>query len=151
RGDRSRARHRARAAHQRRAHARSPGPRGPGHTGQEPHATSPDTREDIRSGVRPHLRTTAVIAHLDTSAVLSLLVDEPGSDAAGDFWDRALRVVSVRLVRVDARAGLAQAARAERISRAQLRSFVRQLVELLDQLDFVEVDEELVRNAADLA
>jgi predicted nucleic acid-binding protein len=59
--------------------------------------------------------------------------------------------VSVRLVRVEARAGLARAARSERISRAQLRSFVRQLDELLDQLDFVEVDEELVRNAADLA
>jgi predicted nucleic acid-binding protein len=92
-----------------------------------------------------------VIAYFDTSAVIPLLVDEPGSDAAGHFWDRALRVVSVRLVRVEARAGLAQAAHSERISWAQLRSFVRQLDELLDQLDFVEVDEELVRNAADLA
>jgi predicted nucleic acid-binding protein len=92
-----------------------------------------------------------VIAYFDTSAVIPLLIDEPGSAAAGDFWDHALRVVSVRLVQVEARAGLAQAARTERISSAQLRVFVRQLDELLDQLDFVEVDEALVRNAADLA
>ena len=92
-----------------------------------------------------------MIAYFDTSAVMPLLIDEPGSDAAGNFWDGALRVVSVRLVRVEARAGLAQAARTDRISRAQLRGFVRQLDELLDQLDFVEIDEELVRNAADLS
>ena len=92
-----------------------------------------------------------MIAYFDTSALIPLLVDEPGSAAASDFWDRALRVVSVRLVRVEARAALAQSARIDRISRAQLRAFVRELDELLDQLDLVDVDEELVRNAADLA
>jgi predicted nucleic acid-binding protein len=92
-----------------------------------------------------------VIAYFDTSALIPLLVDDPGSDGAGYFWDQALRVVSVRLARVETRAGLAQAARTQRISRAQLRAFVRELDELLDQLDFVDVDEELVRIAADLA
>ncbi len=92
-----------------------------------------------------------MIAYFDTSAVIPLLIDEAGSEAAGDAWDRALRLVSVRLVRVEARAGLAQAARSNRLSASQLRTSVRDLEDLLTQMDFVDVDDELVRPAADLA
>jgi len=45
-----------------------------------------------------------VIAYFDTSAVVPLLVDEPGSSTAATLWDRADRVVSVRLVYAEARA-----------------------------------------------
>lgn len=92
-----------------------------------------------------------MIAYFETSALIPLLIDEIGSDAAGEAWDRALRLVSVRLVRVEARAGLAQAARTSRISSSQLRTFARELDHLLAQLEFVEIDDGLVRSAGDLA
>lgn len=92
-----------------------------------------------------------MIAYVDTSALIPLLIDEPGSDAAGDAWDRALRLVSVRLVRVEARAALAQAARTNRISSAQMRTFARELDQLLAQIENVEIDDGLVRSAGDLA
>ncbi len=92
-----------------------------------------------------------MIAYFDTSALIPLLIGETGSDAAGDAWDQAIRLVSVRLVGVEARAGLAQAARTNRISPAQLRTFARELDHLLVQLEFVEIDDVLVRNAGDLA
>ncbi len=92
-----------------------------------------------------------MIAYFDTSALIPLLIDETGSNAAGEAWDRALRLVSIRLVRVEARAGLALAARTSRISSAQLRTFARELDNLLVQLEFVEIDDGLVRSAGDLA
>jgi predicted nucleic acid-binding protein len=92
-----------------------------------------------------------VIAYFDTSALVPLLIDEVGSDAAGDAWDHSSRLVSVRLIRVEARAGLAQAARTNRITSAQLRAFARDLNGLLAQLEFVEIDDALVRGAGDLA
>jgi hypothetical protein len=92
-----------------------------------------------------------VIAYFDTSALVPLIIDEPGTDRAGDAWDRAIRLVSVRLLYVEARAALAQAARATRISPSQLHSFVRELDDLLTQVDFVDVDEALVNGAATLA
>lgn len=92
-----------------------------------------------------------MIAYFDTSAIVPLLVDEPGSGAAGEMWDRAVLLVTVRLALVEARAALAQAARARRISGAQHRSSVRELDGLLAQAHVVEVDEDLVRLAGDLA
>jgi predicted nucleic acid-binding protein len=92
-----------------------------------------------------------LIAYFDTSAIVPLLIDEAGTEAAGDAWDQALRVVSVRLARVETRAGLAQAARVGRISAAHLRASVRELDGLLAQLEFVDVDDDLVRRAGDLA
>ena len=92
-----------------------------------------------------------MIAYFDTSALIPLLVAEPGSEAAGEMWDQALRVVSVRLARVEARAALGQAVRVGRLTRATARRLVNELDGLLAQLDLVEIDEILVRTAADLA
>lgn len=92
-----------------------------------------------------------MIAYFDTSAIVPLLIDEVGTRAAGDIWDRADRLVSVRLSHVETRAALAQAARAGRISSTHLRSSVRDLDDLLDQIDMVEVDDDLVRAAGELA
>jgi uncharacterized protein len=92
-----------------------------------------------------------VIAYFDTSAVVPLLVDEPGSSTAATLWDRADRVVSVRLVYAEARAALAQAARMGRLPARQLRTAVRAMETLYDELDLVEVDDELVRRAGELA
>ncbi len=92
-----------------------------------------------------------MIAYFDTSAIVPLLIQEAGSDAAGQLWDEASRLVSVRLAHVEARAALAQAARTSRISAQNLASARRELQGLVVQLEFVEVDDELVRQAADLA
>ena len=92
-----------------------------------------------------------MIAYFDTSALIPLLVSEPGSDAAGELWDHAVRVVSVRLARVEARSALGQAVRTGRLTRVMARRLVDELDGLLAQLDVVEIDEILVRSAADLA
>jgi uncharacterized protein len=92
-----------------------------------------------------------VIAYFDSSAIVPLLVDETGTAAAGRIWDHADRVVSIRLARVETRAALAQATRLGRISPQQLRTSKHALDELAAQLDFVEIDEDLVDRASDLA
>jgi predicted nucleic acid-binding protein len=92
-----------------------------------------------------------VIAYFDTSAIVPLLIEEAATPTAGDLWDRADRVVSVRLSHVEARAALAQAARLGRISSKHLRSSVRGLEHLLGQIDMVDADDELIREAGDLA
>lgn len=90
-------------------------------------------------------------AYFDTSAVVSLLIAEPGTAAAGAAWDDADRVVSVRLAHVEARAALAQAAPLGRISPAQHRRSVAGLERLLEQVEVVDIDDELVRTAGELA
>lgn len=92
-----------------------------------------------------------MIAYFDTSAIVPLLIDEIGTRTAGDIWDRANRLVSVRLSRVETRAALAQAARLGRITSTHLRSSVRALEGLFDQVDMVAVDDDLIREAGDLA
>ena len=92
-----------------------------------------------------------MIAYFDTSAIVPLVVDEPGTAAAGRIWDTSDRVVSTRLARVEARAALAQATRAGRLNRRQLARAKHGLDTLLEQLDVVEVDDELIRSASELA
>ncbi len=92
-----------------------------------------------------------MIAYFDTSAIVPLLIAEIGTQTAGDIWDRADRLVSVRLAHVEARAALAQAARLRRISPQQLRSSVRELGDLFAQVDVIEADEDLIHEAGDLA
>lgn len=92
-----------------------------------------------------------MIAYFDTSAIVPLLIEEAGTRTAGVIWDGADRVVSVRLSHVEARAALAQAARLGRISSTHLRSSVRALEDLFDQVDLVDADDDLTREAGDLA
>jgi uncharacterized protein len=92
-----------------------------------------------------------VIAYFDTSALVPLLVDEPGSDRAARLWDVADNVVAVRLVYAEARAALAQAARQGRLSAADLTTAIDGLEDLYASLDLLEVDEHLVRRAGELA
>ena len=92
-----------------------------------------------------------MIAYFDTSAVIPLLIEEPASSAARGAWDDASRAVSTRLVFAEARAALAQARRTRRITGAQLRSAVGLLNEHYEQLDFVEIDDPLVRAAGAIA
>jgi predicted nucleic acid-binding protein len=92
-----------------------------------------------------------VIAYFDTSAVVPLLVAEPGSARAATLWDGADRVVSVRLVYPETRAALAQAERLGRLTARQLRGAVTELHSLFEGIDLVEVDDALARRAGELA
>jgi len=92
-----------------------------------------------------------VIVYFDTSALIPLVVEEPASGAAARLWDTAERVVSSRLVYVEARAALAQARRAGRIEGTALRRAVDDVEDLVVLLDLVEVTPALVQRAGELA
>jgi uncharacterized protein len=92
-----------------------------------------------------------VIAYFDTSAVVPLLVAEPGSARAASLWAGADRVVSVRLMYPETRAALAQAARRGRLTARQLRDAVTGFDSLFEEIDIVEVDDALARRAGELA
>jgi len=92
-----------------------------------------------------------LIAYFDTSALVPLLVDEPGTAVALRMWDEALRIVAVPLLYAEGRAALAQAQRLGRVTRPQLRAAVEELNDVYSQIDVVSIDEALVRRAAELA
>ena len=92
-----------------------------------------------------------MIAYFDTSALVRMLVVEPGSARAASLWDGADRVVSVRLVYPEGRAALAQAHRLGRLTARQVRGAVTELDSKYKEFDLVEVDDELARHAGHLA
>jgi len=92
-----------------------------------------------------------LIAYFDTSALVPLLIDEPGSGVAVQMWDEAERIIAIPLLYAEGRAALAQAQRMGRISRRQLRAAVDELDEVFSQIDVVGIDEPLVRRAGELA
>lgn len=92
-----------------------------------------------------------MIVYFDTSAIVPLLIDEPGSTSAGELWDRADHVVSVRLVYAEARAAVAQAERRGRIDPSDVGELVHGIDGLYAQLDLMEIDDTLVRRAGELA
>jgi len=92
-----------------------------------------------------------VIAYFDTSAVVPLLIAEPGSARAASLWDGADRVVCVRLVYPETRAALAQAQRLGRLTARQLRDVVTEFDAVFAEIDLVEVDDALARRAGELA
>ncbi|OHV34340.1 MULTISPECIES: type II toxin-antitoxin system VapC family toxin [Pseudofrankia] len=92
-----------------------------------------------------------MICYFDTSAFISLLVSESGSAAATQVWKAADRVVSSRLLYVEAAAGLAQAHRLGRLSRITHEAALSQLDELYANVDVVAVNDRLVARAATLA
>jgi predicted nucleic acid-binding protein len=92
-----------------------------------------------------------VIGYLDTSAFVPLLIREPTSAACARFWDAADSVVTSRLTYVETAAALAQALRMERITAADHRVSLRSLEARWSELDIVEADDQLTREAAQLA
>lgn len=93
-----------------------------------------------------------MITYVDTSALLKLLVDdEPGRVSVEQLWLASTAVVCCEIGYVEARAALAAAHRARRLTAAGLRDAKAVLDELWLQLDVVSITAALVRNAADLA
>lgn len=92
-----------------------------------------------------------MICYFDTSALIKLIVEEEGSDRAEMVWHAADSLVAVRLIVVEARAALAAAERGKRLSRAQLSAAQKDLNALVSDLHLVEISEELIESAAQLA
>lgn len=92
-----------------------------------------------------------MIGYFDTSAFVPLLVAEPSTPLCRRFWDGADAVVSCRLLYVEAAAALAQAVRIGRLAERERQCAVDLLDEMWDEFEVVEVDDSLVRLAADLA
>lgn len=92
-----------------------------------------------------------MIAYLDTSALVPLLVAEPTSARCRDVWDESDTVLTVELTLVEAAAALARAQRMNRVSSVQHRESLGRLHELWDQLIALPIDTTLIHTAADLA
>jgi uncharacterized protein len=92
-----------------------------------------------------------VIGYVDTSAFVAIIVDEPGTSAAREFWLEADDVVSSRLIVAEAAAALAVAHRVGRLTRKEYARARRVAGALLAELDLVEPDEGVVGRAAELA
>lgn len=92
-----------------------------------------------------------MITYVDTSSLLKLVIDEVGSERAALIWDSADVLASVALVVVEGRAALAAARRGGRLDTRQHQRARQEYSALVDALLIVEVTEELVADAADLA
>jgi len=92
-----------------------------------------------------------VITYVDTSSLLKLVIDEDGSERVELIWDSADVLTSVALVVVEGRAALAAARREGRLDTRQHRRARQEFTSLVEGLSIVEVTEQLVADAADLA
>ena len=92
-----------------------------------------------------------MIAYVDTSSLLKLLIDEDGSDRAELIWNTADVIASAALIVVEARAALAAATRGGRLTAAQHRGAKGELAALVEELTIVEITEDLIVDAAEVA
>lgn len=92
-----------------------------------------------------------MIIYVDTSTLLKRLLHEAGSDRVDVIWESADVLASAVIVVVEARAALAAADRGGRLTVREHRVAKAGLVALLEELAMVEISEELVATAADLA
>ncbi|MBI4728275.1 MAG: type II toxin-antitoxin system VapC family toxin [Acidobacteria bacterium] len=82
---------------------------------------------------------------------MKLVVVEEGSDEAGAVWDASDLVITSRLSYVEARAALAAARRARRLSQKELEEAKSALDARFQEIDLIEVTQHVARSAADLA
>ena len=82
---------------------------------------------------------------------MPLLVEEPGSERASLLWNKADRIIGVRLVYAEGCAAFAMARRLGRITNGEFESALLGLDQLYQQMDMVEVSDGLVRRAGVLA
>jgi uncharacterized protein len=87
---------------------------------------------------------------LDTSALIKLIVVEEGSDVAAELWNSYPAACSV-LAYPEARAALAAARRARRLTLRAHDRAVAELDALNDEVVIVGVDDALARRAGELA
>lgn len=92
-----------------------------------------------------------MIAYLDTSAAVKLVISEPGSNEALRIWAAARSVASSVLLYPEARAALKRAARERRLGETQLRYAIWDFERLWAQVERIGVVPALARRAGALA
>jgi len=91
------------------------------------------------------------MGYVDTSAFIPLLAGEPTSAACAEFWRTADSVVSCRIVYAEAAAALAGVERSGRLTIAAHRRARTTMDALYAEFEIIDLDDALVRRAADLA
>ena len=92
-----------------------------------------------------------MIAYFDTSAVVPLLVGEPGTDISLRVFLQAETVATVRMTFAEASAALARASRLGRLTADAHDRALAGLESVWVQMDVLDVDDDLVRAAGALA
>lgn len=92
-----------------------------------------------------------MIAYVDTSVLIPIVVREPSSDACRRIWDEARVLLSTRLLYVEAAAALARAVTVGRLEKATLGRRLDQLRELRMDVRWIELDRGLAEQAATFA
>lgn len=92
-----------------------------------------------------------MIAYLDASALVKLIVTEPGSDVADAVWERASgRYVAIHGY-AELRAAIAGARRGGRVAPEAWATARAEIEKVWSRVIAVQLDEPLVRRAGDLA
>ena len=92
-----------------------------------------------------------MILYLDTSALVKLYVEEPGSAAVAARVERAEAVVTARVTYAEARAAFARQRREGGLTSAALRRVVRDLDGEWGTYNLVDLGEPVIRRAGALA
>ena len=92
-----------------------------------------------------------MIAYFDTSAVVPLLVEEPGTDISLRVFLQAETVATVRMTFAEVSAALARASRLGRLTADAHDRALAGLESVWAQMDVLHVDDDLVRAAGALA
>jgi predicted nucleic acid-binding protein len=92
-----------------------------------------------------------MIAYVETSAVVKLVVDGPGAEVVADVWDRADEVVSSDILYAETCAALAAIRQAGGLDEAAYRHAVREAEDVAGRLRLVALDETIAAAAGDLA
>ena len=92
-----------------------------------------------------------MIAYLDTSAIVPLVIEEQASRLCRRLWDAADAVACSQLGYVEAAAAVARATRLGRMTAAQQSQSLERLELVWAEVTVLPVDESLVRRAAEFA
>jgi len=92
-----------------------------------------------------------MIGYFDTSAVVPLVVAEPGTNRCRQVWQACDIRASSLLVVAEAHAALAQALRLERLTLSAHHTAVRLLQRLIESLDLITPTQAIVDQAATMA
>lgn len=88
------------------------------------------------------------LVYFDSSALVKLLVEEPGSDVAAALWDGCDAAFSSRLANPEVSAALASARRSRQLGEAQVRASRRTWSRFWGSMRPVELTEMVEQHAA---
>jgi uncharacterized protein len=92
-----------------------------------------------------------MIAYLDTSAFVPLLINEPTTSYFYDVWERADRVLATRLTYIEASSAIARAYQSGRLDDEGYMDAVAKRDVAWRAFEIIELDELLMRRSAELA